>query len=262
MSDVVIEERRGHILLVTLNRPEAHNAVNGSVSRALGEALEAAERDTEIRAVVVTGAGEKAFCAGADLKEAITSLDGLLDSTTHPWGFAGYTNHLISKPTIAAVNGLALGGGTEIVLASDLAIAAEHATFGLPEVAHGIYAGGGGAIRLPRQIPPKVAMELLLTGRPFSAAEALQWGLVNKLVAAHDLLPEALSLAEKVASNAPLAVQATKRIARGIEDAHARDEEGAWRLSNAEGRLVLASIDAREGLHAFSEKRVPLWRRG
>lgn len=259
MPDVVITERTGHVLVVTLNRPEAHNAVNGAVSLALGEALEEAEQDARIRAVVITGSGQKAFCAGADLKEAARSGDGLLSEAANEWGFAGYTNHLISTPTIAAVNGLALGGGTEIVLASDLAIAAEHAVFGLPEVSHGLYAGGGGAFRLPRQIPPKIATEAILTGRLFSAADALRWGLVNRVVPASDLMGSALSLAEKIASNAPLAVQASKRIARSIRDGHAQDEEDAWQRSHDEGRRVLSSDDAREGLRAFDEKRPPRW---
>jgi crotonobetainyl-CoA hydratase len=244
---------------VTLNRPLAHNAVNTAVSLELGEALEAADKDPQVRAIVITGAGQKAFCAGADLKEARERPDRLLASATQPWGFAAYTNHLISKPTIAAVNGIALGGGTEIVLASDLAIAAEHASFGLPEVAHGIYAGGGGAIRLPRQIPPKVAMEMLLTGRTFSAADALKWGLVNRVVSPVDLLPTALSIAEQIASNSPQAVQATKRIARSIVTGRASDEDDAWRLSNDEGERVLGSLDALEGLRAFADKRAPLW---
>lgn len=259
MLSIVITERIGHVLLVTINRPEARNAINAAVSLALGEVMQAAEQDPQTRAVVITGSGSRAFCAGADLKEASASLDGLLASATQRWGFASYTNHLISTPTIAAVNGFALGGGTEIVLASDLAIAAEHATFGLPEVSHGIYAGGGGAFRLPRQIPPKVAMEAILTGGTFSAAEAFRWGLVNRVVPAADLLPTALSLAEKIACNAPLAVQASKRIARSIIDGHAQDEDDAWRLSHGEGRWVLNSDDAREGLRAIDEKRPPRW---
>ena len=173
----VLTERRGRVLLVTLNRPAARNAVNLAVTLGLGDALEEAEHDRDIWAVIVTGAGDKAFCAGADLK-AISRGESLApaDPARAAWGFGGYVTHHISKPTIAAVNGFALGGGTEISLASDLVVAADTASFGLPEVKRGIYAAAGGVFRLPAQIPKKVAMEMILTGEPITAQRALELG--------------------------------------------------------------------------------------
>ena len=149
----VLAERHGHVLLVTLNRPDARNAVNNELMIGVGEALDHAEDTPDVWAVIVTGAGDKSFCAGADLKEAATGRLGEGDDRFARWGFAGYVSHHISKPTIAAVNGFALGGGTEIVLASDLAVAVDTASFGLPEVKRGIFAGAGGAFRLPPPDP-------------------------------------------------------------------------------------------------------------
>ncbi|OLT11356.1 enoyl-CoA hydratase [Pseudonocardia sp. CNS-139] len=250
----VAAERHGHVLLVTINRPQARNAVNGPVTVGVGEALEHAEQDPEVRVVVLTGAGDRAFCAGLDLKEGPGT-----DPRAARWGFAGYVAHAISKPTIAAVNGFALGGGTELVLASDLAVAVETATFGLPEVARGIVAGAGGAFRLPRQIPQKVAMEAVLTGRPLTAQRALELGLVNRVVPAEELLPATFALAAEIAANAPLAVQAGKRMARGIDDGHVPAEDADWARTRREAAAVLATDDAREGMRAFAEKRPPRW---
>jgi crotonobetainyl-CoA hydratase len=157
------------------------------------------------------------------------------------------------------VNGFALGGGTEIVLASDLAVAVDSASFGLPEVKRGIYAGAGGAFRLGRQIPPKIAMEAILTGEPIPAAMALQLGLVNRVVPAEGLLDAAFDLAERIMSNAPVAVQASKRIARGISDGAVTSERDDWDRSHAEGQVIITSADAAEGMRAFAEKRAPRW---
>jgi crotonobetainyl-CoA:carnitine CoA-transferase CaiB-like acyl-CoA transferase/enoyl-CoA hydratase/carnithine racemase len=257
-GDAVVAERRGHVLLVTINRPDARNAVSVAVARGIGEALERAEHDPDIRVVVLTGSGDLAFCAGQDLKEAAAGVfpDG---DQAQRWGFAGYVRHAVSTPTIAAVNGFALGGGTEIVLASDLAVAAETATFGLPEVRRGIIAAAGGTFRLPRQIPSKVAMEAILTGRPITAARALELGLVNRVVPPERLLDEALALAEEIIENAPVAVQASKRIARGIDDGSYALEDEDWRRTERESRLVMTTHDAREGLQAFAQKRTPQW---
>jgi crotonobetainyl-CoA hydratase len=175
------------------------------------------------------------------------------------WGFAGFASHAVTKPTISAVNGYAVGGGTEIVLASDLAVASETARFGLPEVTRGIVAAAGGAFRLPEQIPRKIAMEMLLTGEPITAARALEVGLINSVVAPADVVPAALELAERISRNAPLAVQASKAIALGREEGGAPTEEPYWRLSHAKSREVLESADAREGLAAFAERRAPVW---
>jgi crotonobetainyl-CoA hydratase len=256
----VLVERRGHVMIVTINRPESRNAINLAVTLGLGDALEAAEADRDVWAVVLTGAGEKAFCAGADLKalargETLTPTEG----RRMAWGFAGYASHPISKPTIAAVNGFALGGGTEITLASDLAVAAENAMFGLPEVKRGLYAAAGGAFRLPQQLPRKVAMEMILTGEPISAPRALELGLVNRVVPQTDVLDAAVALAESICRNAPLAVQASKRVAVGIVDGRIPGDDEAWELSSAQFRALMTSDDAVEGPCAFAEKRAPLW---
>jgi crotonobetainyl-CoA hydratase len=256
----LLRERNGKVLIVTINRPESRNAVNLAVTVALGDALEEADHDGDIRAVIITGAGDKSFCAGADLKALARGEKLKSDNPTRAaWGFAGYVNHPISKPTIAAVNGFALGGGTEIALASDLVIATETASFGLPEVKRGIMAGAGGLFRLPRQIPPKVALEMILTGDPLSADQALHWGLVNKVVPPSQLLPVALELAERICDNAPLAVQASKRVACGIADGTIGAEEELWRLNEAEVAQVMSSDDAKEGPRAFAERRRPKW---
>ncbi|WP_378143744.1 crotonase/enoyl-CoA hydratase family protein [Cnuibacter sp. UC19_7] len=259
-NDAVLAEQRGHVLLVTLNRPEARNAVNRDVYVGVGEALEYAETRADIWVVIVTGAGDKAFCAGADLKAAAAGeLGPFEDERLSRWGFAGYVSHHISKPTIAAVNGFALGGGTEITLASDLAVAAETASFGLPEVRRGIFAGAGGAFRLPRQIPTKIGMEAILTGKPLTARRAHELGLVNRVVPFSDLLPEAFALADEIIENAPLAVQVSKRIARGITAGSVASEDADWARTSEEGQALLSSRDAQEGMRAFAEKRAPRW---
>ncbi|MFL6061148.1 MAG: crotonase/enoyl-CoA hydratase family protein [Marmoricola sp.] len=258
-TDAVLTTREDHVLVVTLNRPEARNAVNGDLTLGLGTALEEAENDVEIRAVVLTGAGDQTFCAGADLK-AISRGEGLNPPGTEAWGFAGMVQHPVSVPIIAAVNGSALGGGTELVLGSDLAIAAEHATFGLPEVKRGLIAAAGGVIRLPAQVPRKVAMHMILTGEPIDAATALRWGLVNEVVPAADLLESALRLARTIAANAPLSVQGSKKVALGLRDGTIPGETEAWEQSNAEMMAVFTSEDAMEGPIAFAEKRAPVWK--
>ncbi|SKB00094.1 short chain enoyl-CoA hydratase [Agreia bicolorata] len=255
----VIAEQRDHVLLVTLNRPHARNAVNVDLAVGVGEALEYAERQSDVWVVIITGAGDKAFCAGADLKAVAAGEFATGDLRLDKWGFAGYVSHHISKPTIAAVNGFALGGGTELVLQSDLAVAVDTATFGLPEVKRGIYAGAGGAFRLPRAIPPKIAMEAILTGQPISAQKALELGLINKSVPADELLATAFALAEAICENAPLAVQASKRIAREINDGVVERELSDWKRSAAEGPGLMSSADAREGVTAFAQKRAPEW---
>lgn len=256
----VLLHRVDHILVVTINRVEAHNAINLDVFIGLGEALELAEHDPDIWVVVVTGAGDKAFSAGADLK-ALSRGDKLLpdDPRMRAWGFAGFVSHPISKPLIAAVNGMALGGGAEIVLACDLVVMAEHATIGLPEVKRGVHPSGGGAFRLAQQLPPKIAMELLLTGEPLSADRALEWGLVNLIAPSGAEFDTALALAARIAANAPLAVQATKRIAKGIVGGRVSRDDADWRLNEDEGRILFRSEDAREGPRAFVEKRAPRW---
>jgi crotonobetainyl-CoA hydratase len=257
----VLVERDGHVMIVTINRPEARNSVNADVHLGVGLALEEADKDPSVRALILTGAGDQAFCAGADLK-AVSRGESLApdDPEQRTWGFAGYVTHPISKPTIAAVNGFALGGGTELTLASDLAVAAETAMFGLPEVKRGILAAAGGAFRIGAQVPAKVAMEILLTGDPITAQRALELGLVNAVTPGAQVLEAALKLAARITVNAPLSVQASKRIARGIIDGRVASEEAFWALSHKESAVLMRSEDSREGPRAFAEKRPPVWK--
>jgi len=256
-TQAVLTERRGNVLLITLNRPEARNAVNAAVSTGLGDALHAAQHDPEVRAIVVTGAGQS-FCAGADLK-AISRRENIFHPEHAEWGFAGFVQHVVDKPVIAAVNGTALGGGTELALASDLVVAEERTTFGLPEVKRGLIAAAGGVFRIVEQLPRKVAMELIFTGEPMSSADALKWGLVNQVVPDGTVVDAALALAERITVNAPLAVWASKRVAAGIDDGVITGDEAGWTRTMREMGTVLRSQDAREGPLAFAEKRLPVW---
>jgi crotonobetainyl-CoA hydratase len=253
----VLISRHGRTALITLNRPKALNSVNPDLAGALGAALEELAQDDDLWVGVVTGAG-RAFCAGADLK-AIAARQRL-DAPGHPeWGFGGFVRHYVDKPIIAAVNGIAFGGGAEIVLASDLAIADEPAKLGIPEVKRGLIAGAGGVIRLPRQIPNKIASRLAFTGEPMSAVEAAHWGLVNDVVPAGTCVDAALTLAEQICANAPLAVRASKRIIqRGAALGGDWDDE-VWDYNDEQFRGVLRSEDAKEGPRAFAEKREPKW---
>lgn len=257
----VLVERRGNVMIITINRPEVRNACNQAVWVEGGKAMVEADQNVDIRAVVVTGAGDQSFCAGADLK-AIARGEAIKpeDPVQAAWGFAGIVCHYISKPVIAAVNGTALGGGTELALGCDMIVAADHATFGLPEVKRGLIAAGGGAFRLVRQVPRKIGMELLLTGEPITAERAAALGLVNHVVPRERLMDEALALAEKIAANAPLSVQASKRIALNIVDGQMPDEKRFWALTAKEGVEVSRSEDAKEGPRAFAEKREPQWK--
>jgi crotonobetainyl-CoA hydratase len=257
----VLVERRGNVMIITLNRPEVHNACNLAMWLEAGEALEQANADPEVRVVVVTGAGDKTFSAGADLKAIMRGEPARPDDPVKAsWGFAGVANHPISKPVIAAVNGNALGGGTELVLGCDLAVAVDTARFGLSEVKVGLFAASGGVFRLARQIPPKVAMEMILTGEPIDARRALELGLINRVVPRAELMDAALALAEKIANNAPLSVQASKRIALRIVDGKFADEPEDWQRTEQEMTVLSRSEDAKEGPRAFAEKRAPQWK--
>lgn len=251
-------ERRGHILEITLDRPKA-NAIDTRVSRALGRAFAQLRDDPELRVGIITGGGERFFSAGWDLKaaasgEAVTADHG-------PGGFGGITELFdLNKPVIAAVNGLAVGGGCEVALACDLIVAAEHAEFFLPEVTLGIIPDSGGVLRLPKLLPRQLANELLMTGDRLSAAEARRWGLVNRVVPGSRLMEEARALAERLAGNAPLALQAVKEIVRhtaglAIAEGYRSMRAGAYPAYDA----MLASDDAHEGLAAYDEKRAPNW---
>lgn len=253
---------RDRVAVITLNRPDALNAVNAALSTAVGESLETAVANPEVRAIVVTGSG-RAFCAGADLKSLARGES--IHAEGHPeWGFAGLIQHWVDKPMIAAVNGFAMGGGTEIALACDLAVAADTATFGLPEVKRGLYAAAGGVIRLQRQVPVKRALELVLTGEGIDAETAAEWGLINRVVPAGSELDAAMELANRIAANAPLAVQISKKMVHrtwsGASDWNATwSGEDPWRANDEALGVVFTSNDAREGPIAFAEKREPRW---
>jgi crotonobetainyl-CoA hydratase len=258
-APAALYERRGNVALITINRAEARNAVNGAVSTAVGDALQQAQDDTDVWAVVITGAGDKSFCAGTDLK-AISRRENLFHPQHPEWGFAGYVRHFIDKPTIAAVNGTAFGGGTELALASDLVVAQESAKFGLPEVKRGLIAAAGGVFRIVEKLPRKVDMQSLFTGEPITAAEALQWGLINQVVPDGTVVEAALALAERITVNAPLAVQASKRVAAGVDDGTITADEAGWSRTMREIGALMKSEDAREGPLAFAEKRQPVWK--
>ncbi len=243
-------EKRERIALITINRPEAMNSLTREMLVGLDAAFEDFQNDPDLWVAILTAAGDRAFCAGMDLKEAlplITSGDQM--------GYEDHTKRQLSdvfKPVIAAVNGICVAGGLELLQGTDLRIAAEHATFGLGEVRWGIIPTGGSHIRLPRQIPWAVAMELLLTGEPIDAQRAYGIGLVNRVVPHAELLPEAMKLAEKICRNGPLAVRTAKEIA-----VRALGLEPGFVLEKALGARVMESEDAREGPRAFTEKRAP-----
>lgn len=258
-AGTVLSERRGHVALLTLNRPEAMNSVNQELAVALGEALAQADADPEVRAIVLTGAGERAFCAGMDLK-AFARGESAFPADHPEWGFAGYVRHAVATPTIAAVNGFALGGGSELVLASDLAVAGRSVKLGFPEVTRGLVAAAGGVIRLQRQVPQKFALEAVLTGEPITAERAYELGLVNRVVDDGQVVEAALALAERIAANAPLAVQASKHFIHRTADFGSDWDDEVWDAHDAEIMPLFDSEDAQEGAHAFAQKRAPEWR--
>jgi enoyl-CoA hydratase/carnithine racemase len=247
-------ETRGRVFIVTMARPQVMNALHPPASYEMGEAWDRFEADPELWVGIITGEGERAFCAGNDLK--YTASGGEFKAA--PSGFGGLTNRLhCNKPIIAAVNGIALGGGFEIALACDIVIASESARFGLPEPKVGLAALAGGMQRLPRQIGLKNAMALLLTGRHFEAKEAYRLGLAQEVTAAPDLMTRALAWADEIAACAPLSVRATKEVAMGslghpLEEALSMQFEGV--------RTLFHSEDFIEGPRAFAEKRKPNWK--
>jgi enoyl-CoA hydratase len=251
---VVEFERRGPIALVTLNRPEARNAVSPEVSQTMAGILDDIEADAALRAVVLTGRGE-VFSAGADLK--VVAEGKANDIARGKGGFAGIVTRDFPKPVIAAVNGPALAGGFEIVLSCDLVVAADTSRFGIPEVKRGLMAAAGGLIRLPKRVPLAIALELAMTGDPIDASRALQLGLVNRVVAADRVVDEAIALAERIGENSPAAVRASRQLVR--EAAELTEAEG-WKRTIELMMPVFESGDAIEGATAFAEKRPPVWR--
>jgi enoyl-CoA hydratase/carnithine racemase len=255
MSDAVLfEVIEPHIALVTINRPEARNAVNSAVSAAMEAIVERVEADPDLWAVVLTGAGPHAFCAGADLKEVSAGRSNTLAGSKN--GFGGFVRAQRTKLWIAAAQGHALAGGLEILLACDMAIAAETATFGLPEVKRSLVAGAGGVFRLPRALPKAIALQMIATGEPISAATAAHHGLVNAVVPAGRVRDVALDLARRVTANAPIAVRESLAIARQAAEL---DEETLWTMSRAASDRMRQTEDFQEGPKAFVEKRAPRW---
>jgi len=252
MSEEVLTEVSDGVAVITINRPEARNAVNGAVARGIAKAVEELDASKDAQVLILTGAGGT-FSAGMDLKGFLAG-----DSPNFAdRGFGGIVERPPAKPIIAAVEGYALAGGFELVLACDLVVASEAAKFGLPEVRRSLVAGAGGLLRLPKRIPYHLAMEIALTGEHYSAARLHQAGLVNQLVPAGEALAAARELAARISLGGPLALTATKRVIA---------ESGDWNSAEAFRRQaeiitpVFTSADAREGALAFAEKRQPVWR--
>jgi enoyl-CoA hydratase/carnithine racemase len=255
MSDEVVRERWGNVEIVRLNRPDVLNAMNPAVMTGLGSAMRDAEADADVRAVVLTGTGDRAFCAGMDLRSFAGGETMVAPDPEAMDGFTRLMRGRVSVPLIGAANATALAGGFELLLGCDLVVASSSARFGLPEVKRGLFAAGGGTF-LGTRIPLSVAMELTLTGDPIDAERAYALGLVNAVVAPEEVLDTALGFAERIAANGPLGVAATKELVRlGVADA----AQAEVRLAELQ-QTVFSSEDAREGATAFVEKRPPVWR--
>ncbi|MCW2578528.1 MAG: Enoyl-CoA hydratase/isomerase [Blastococcus sp.] len=252
MADEVLVEQRDGVQIITINRPEAKNALNKAVAEAIAAAVDELDASDDLRVGVLTGAGGS-FSAGMDLKAFLRGESPSIEGR----GLCGITQTPPRKPLIGAVEGWALAGGFELLLACDLVVAAETARFGVPEVKRSLVAGAGAALLLPRRVPFAIALELLLTGDPLPATRAAEIGLVNRLTAEGKALDGALELAATIAANGPLAVAATKAIARGSSD---WTLEQGWQQQAELMAPVFRSEDAREGATAFSEKRAPVWK--
>jgi enoyl-CoA hydratase len=246
-------EKRGPFAIVKINRPEARNAVNGAVANGIEDAVDQIEADDSIWVGILTGE-PPVFCAGADLKEINSGNAAGLQ--TKRGGFGGIVTRDRVKPIVAAVDGPALAGGTEIVLACDLVVASSSATFGIPEVKRSLAAGAGGLFRLGRKIPLNVAMECAMTGDPISADRAYHFGLVNVLCDDGQALDQAMTLADRICANAPVAVRASRKVV--LEATNAPDDVG-WKMSMDAMAQAMGSADFKEGLTAFIEKRPPNW---
>jgi len=243
----VLTERRGRVMVITLNRPEAMNAINGALSEGLWSAVQELDSDSGLTAGVVTGAG-KGFCSGMDLKAFSRGEDigPMLE----------FVRNGAAKPLVGAIEGFALAGGLELALSCDLLVAARGAKLGIPEVGVGLFAAGAGLFRLPGRVGYGTAMEMAITGDPITAEEAADHGLVSRLTEPGGALGEALALAERIARNAPLAVAASKQLIRASQGA---TEEELWKIQRPHMATVLKSDDAKEGPRAFAEKRPPEW---
>jgi enoyl-CoA hydratase len=252
MANAVLTEVDDGIAVITINRPEARNAVNAEVARGMAAAVEELDGAGDVRVLILTGAGGT-FSAGMDLKGFLAGESPVVEGR----GFAGITERPPAKPVIAAVEGYALAGGFEVALSCDMIVASETARFGLPEVRRGLVAAAGGLLRLPRRVPYHLAMEIALTGGHFTADRLVQAGLVNRLVGPGQALAGARELAAEVAQGAPLALAASKRV---IVESADWDSGEAFARQNEVTRPVFVSADAMEGAAAFAEKRAPAWR--
>ncbi|GAA2827564.1 crotonase/enoyl-CoA hydratase family protein [Nonomuraea rubra] len=252
MSDEVLVEESGHVAILTINRPQARNAINGAVARGVAEALDTLDARPDISAYVLTGAGGT-FSAGMDLKGFLSGDFPVVKGR----GFGGLTEAPPKKPLVAAVEGYALAGGFELALACDVIVASSASKFGLPEPKRGLVAGAGGIMRLPRRIPYHVAMEMALTGDHYEAARLYELGLVNRITEPGAALEGALELARKIAANAPLALAATKKVVIESQD---WSLEEMFEKQGAIINPVFGSKDAMEGAAAFAEKRAPQWK--
>jgi len=247
MAEAVLTETWGRVLLVTLNRPEAMNAINHDLAEGLLAAIQRLDTDPNLSVGVLTGAG-RGFSSGMDLKEFL--------SGNVPTRFLSFVEEGSPKPLVAAIEGFALAGGLELALGCDLLVAAKGAKLGLPEVRVGMFAAAGGLLRLPQRLPYSVAMEMALTGQPITADDAFRYGLLARLVEPGSALAEAMVLAERIAKGAPLAVAASKRL---IRDSQSCSEAEFWTLQQARMAIVFSSQDAAEGSQAFAEKRPAAW---
>ena len=252
MSDAVLTEDAGGVLLITLNRPEARNAVNLAVAEGIAAAVDRLDSEPGLQVGILTGAGG-AFCAGMDLKAFVAGEHPFVDGR----GFAGLVQAPPRKPLIAAIEGFAVAGGFEIALACDLIVAARDARLGIPEVKRSLVAAGGALLHLPKRIPYHLAMELALTGDPIDAARGYEIGVVNRVAEPGQAVAAARELAAAIARNGPLALDASKRILRSTLD---WPEAEAWQRQGEIAGPVFGSEDAREGATAFAEKRDPVWR--
>lgn len=252
MANEVIVAVEDGVMLITINRPEAKNSVNLAVAKGIAAAMEELDSNDEIRAAILTGA-EGTFCSGMDLKAFVTGELPIIEGR----GFAGLVEAPPRKPLIAAVEGFALAGGFELAISCDMIVSAGNAKFGIPEVKRGLVAGAGGLLKLPRQIPRRVAMELALTGDAIDAQRAYDLGLINRVVEAGTALAAARELADKIAANGPMAVLASKQIMNESEE---WSSEGMFKKQNDIALPVFASKDAIEGATAFAEKRPPQWK--
>ena len=251
-EEAVLTEADGGVLLITLNRPDARNAVNAALAAGVAAALDRLDSDDDLQVAILTGAG-KGFCAGMDLKAFVQGESPHVEGR----GFAGIVQGPPRKPIIAAIEGFAVAGGLEVALACDLIVAARSAKLGIPEAKRSLVAAGGALLRLPRRIPYHLAMEMALTGDPISAERGAEIGLVNRLADPGEAVAVARELAAAVAANGPLALEASKKI---LVEAQDWSEDEAWQRQGEISGPVFGSEDAREGATAFAEKRAPVWK--